>query len=252
MSSPTTKVLLLEDDPNLGFVLQEHLETLGYAVHLRTNGFDGLSASHASPFDLYLVDVMMPKKDGFTFAREVRVRGDQTPIIFLTARSLKEDRIEGFRAGGDDYVTKPFSMEELTLRITAVLKRTKGTTKKASLRGIVPLGSFMFDTGSQTLTRGTKTKKLTSKESQVLSLLAHHANEVVERKSILKEVWGEDSIYTSRSLDVFVSKLRKYVSADATIEIMNAHGVGYRLAVREGPIKNEPTRGMKRAVRKKG
>jgi DNA-binding response OmpR family regulator len=234
MTSPVN-VLLLEDDANLGFVLQEHLESLGYAVVLKTNGLDGLAVAAESRFDLCLVDVMMPKKDGFTFAKELRARKDETPIIFLTARSLKEDRIEGFRSGGDDYVTKPFSMEELTLRINAVLKRSgAGKKKESDSPSLYMIGSFTLDTTVQTLSRGKRSKRLTTKEMKILTLLAERENQVVERKDILTVGWGENTIYTSRSLDVFISRIRKYLEGDSAVEIMNAHGVGYRLTVKKG------------------
>lgn len=225
------KILLLEDDPNLGFVLQEQLESSGFRVTLRTNGEEGLTASQKSGFDLCLVDVMMPKKDGFTFAREFRAKDSATPIIFLTAKSLKEDRIEGFRVGGDDYVTKPFSMEELLLRIQAVLKRSskpEQVTKSRKIR----LGNYTFDEGSQTLSSKSGKQILTAKEAEVLSLLCLNLNSVVLRNDILKSIWSDDSYYNSRSLDVFISRLRKYLAGDPSLKIMSVHGKGYKLSSR--------------------
>jgi DNA-binding response OmpR family regulator len=222
-------ILLLEDDPNLGFMLQEHLEANGFKVTLKIDGEAAslfLEGGHA---DLCLVDVMMPKKDGFAFARELRAADAQTPIIFLTAKSLKEDRIEGFKLGGDDYITKPFSMEELLLRIQAVLKRTSGGGAETASRGMIRIGKYTFDSGRQILSWKTGSQALTSKESQLLQMLAAHKNSIVLRSDILKAVWGDDTIYNSRSLDVFISKLRKYIAADAGLDIKNIHGRGYRL-----------------------
>ena len=223
------KILLLEDDPNLGFVLQEQLESTGFRVTLKTNGDEGLAASQKSGFDLCLVDVMMPRKDGFTFAREFRSKDTSTPIIFLTAKSLKEDRIEGFKVGGDDYVTKPFSMEELLLRIQAVLKRSS-RREQAVTGGTIKLGKYTFDEGSQTLVSKSGKQPLTAKEAQVLSLLCLNVNSVVLRTDILKSIWSDDSYYNSRSLDVFISKLRKYLAGDSSLKIISVHGKGYKLS----------------------
>ena len=228
------KILLLEDDANLGFVLQEHLEAHGFSVTLKTNGVDGLRAVTDGTYALCLVDVMMPKKDGFTFARELRERNQQVPIIFLTAKSLREDRIEGFRVGGDDYVTKPFSMEELLLRIQAVLKRTGGMARPPDSAGPSRLGKFRFDPGRQTLSAGRSTITLTATEAQLLDLLSRRRNSVVPRTEILQSIWGDDSYYNGRSLDVFVSRLRRHLERDRSLRILNVRGKGYRLAVEEG------------------
>jgi two-component system OmpR family response regulator len=223
-----SRILLLEDDPNLGFVIRDHLEAHGFAVTLKTNGVDGLSETAKSSFDLLLVDVMMPRKDGFTFTREFRARDTDTPIIFLTAKALKEDRVEGFKIGGDDYVTKPFSIDELLLRIKAVLRRTKGTAA-GSGGDVFRIGGISFDSRRQLLTAGKVQQNLTTRENQLLALLAGRPNQVVERSEILTSVWGEDNIYNGRSLDVFVSRLRKYLAVDPTVEIKSVHGKGYRL-----------------------
>jgi len=224
-------ILLLEDDPNLGFVLQEQLESAGFKVTLKTNGEDGLAAAKRGRFDLCLVDVMMPKKDGFTFAREFRSKDSTTPIIFLTAKSLKEDRIEGFKVGGDDYVTKPFSMEELLLRIRAVLKRTSAPDQKTGHPGVMKLGKFSFDAEKQLLFSRSQKHTLTAKEAQVLSLLCGNRNSVVLRNDILKSIWNDDSYYNSRSLDVFISRLRKYLADDPEVRIISIHGKGYKLSI---------------------
>lgn len=231
----TRKVLLLEDDTNLGAILQEHLQAKGFQVKLCTNGEDGLKAHRADSYDLCLVDVMMPKKDGFTFAREVRATDQLTPLIFLTAKSLKEDRIEGFKIGGDDYVTKPFSIEELLLRIEAVLKRSSVRQRVDTAKNQFTIGSFSFDYTRHLLARDSSQLKLTPKESELLRLLCLHVNETVERDYALRTIWGNESYFSGRSMDVFVSKLRKYLKDDPTIEIMGIHGKGVRLVV--GPAK---------------
>jgi DNA-binding response OmpR family regulator len=225
------KILLLEDDPNLGFVLQEHLEANGFAVTLKTNGVEGLAATRETSFALCLVDVMMPKKDGFTFARELRTRDQRTPLVFLTAKSLKEDRVEGFKVGGDDYITKPFSMEELLLRIRAVLRRTSAGTEISEPRVPLTVGKFRFDPGRQTLESARSKSSLTATEAQLLELLVRRRNEVVPRSEILKEIWGDDSYFNGRSLDVFVSRLRKLLARDASLRIINVRGKGYRLSI---------------------
>jgi DNA-binding response OmpR family regulator len=228
------RVLLLEDDANLGFVLQEHLQMQGYAVTLCTNGNEGMNSFRSNGFDLCLVDVMMPKMDGFTFARELRRKDDRTPIIFLTAKSLKEDRIEGFRIGCDDYVTKPFSMEELTLRIQAVLRRSRGgAVEETPSPDMFTLGSFTFEVAPQVLRRGGVEQRLTSREADLLRLLCLHRNRVLERELALKSIWGRDTFFNGRSMDVFISRLRKYLQSDPRVEIMNVHGKGFKLMVQE-------------------
>ncbi len=230
------KILLLEDDPNLGFMLQENLELRGYEVKLCTNGDDGMKAYSAAHFDLCLVDVMMPKKDGFTFAREVRERDQQTPLIFLTAKSLKEDRIEGLKIGADDYITKPFSMEELALRIQAVLKRSVASPNYSHDGITFTIGNYLFDYERQTLqiknstSRRQKTK-LTAKEADLLKMLCLHLNATLERELALKQIWGDDSYFNARSMDVFISRLRSYLKSDSRIEILNVHGKGFKLVL---------------------
>jgi two-component system OmpR family response regulator len=226
-----SRILLLEDDANLGFVIREHLEAHGFTVTLRTNGVDGLTETEKGRFDLLLVDVMMPKKDGFTFVREFRAKDAATPVIFLTAKALKEDRVEGFRIGGDDYVTKPFSIDELLLRIKAVLRRTKPSSRGDEGEGLYRLGALTFDARRQILTGPKTTQNLTSRETELLRMLAARPNDPVDRSEILMTVWGDDSVSNGRSLDVFVSKLRKYLSADPALEIKSVHGKGYRLVV---------------------
>jgi DNA-binding response OmpR family regulator len=225
------KILLLEDDANLGLILQEHLQMQGYTVTLCTNGEDGTTAYRGGRYELCLVDVMMPKKDGFTFAREVRATDDQTPLIFLTAKSLKEDKIEGFKIGCDDYLTKPFSIEELLLRIQAILKRAGGKSRDDSTVSQFEIGSYHFDSTRQLLRFKDEQYKLTPKESDLLRLLCLHMNETLERDVALKKIWGDDNYFSGRSMDVFVSRLRKYFKDDPRVEIMGIHGKGFRLIV---------------------
>lgn len=226
------KILLLEDDANLGFILQEHLELEGYSVTLCKNGDDGSKMFCSGGYDLCLVDVMMPKKDGFAFAREVRKTDQQTPLIFLTAKSLKEDRIEGFKIGCDDYVTKPFSMEELMLRIRAVLKRARAAAEPEIPTEPIPVGKYLFDYGRQILQFREEKKKLTSREADLLRLLCLRMNIVLERDEALRTLWGSDSFFNGRSMDVFISRLRKYLQKDKNVEILNVHGKGFKLVVR--------------------
>lgn len=222
------KVLLVEDDPNLGFMVQEHLQLNGFEVTLCMNGKDGLSAFKNQRFDLCLVDIMMPKMDGFTFAGQIRTVNQDIPLIFLTAKSLKEDKIRGFRIGCDDYITKPFSVEELMLRIQAVLRRAGG---ESASRIVFEIGEYVFDSKKQTLTRTDTTLRLTSRESELLRLLCLHRNRTLERDVALRQIWGDTGYFSGRSMDVFVSKLRKYLKDDPRVEIINVHGRGYKLIV---------------------
>ena len=222
-------ILVLEDDKNLGFILKEHLELNGFDVTLCSNGIDGISSYQKGKFVLCLVDIMMPKKDGFAFAREIRMQDQEIPLIFLTAKALKEDRIEGFKIGCDDYVTKPFSMEELLLRIQAVLKRSSPSTGPAPTT--FSLGKYEFDFDKQTLQVDGTAQKLTTKEAELLRLLCLNMNRALEREIALKTIWKDDSYFSGRSMDVFISRLRKYFSDDPRIEIMNIHGKGFKLRV---------------------
>lgn len=180
-------------------------------------------------FDICVFDVMMPKKDGFSLARDIRQGNKETPIIFLTAKTLKEDILEGFKLGADDYLTKPFSMEELTLRIEAILRRVRG--KKNAERTTYQVGSFIFDTQKQVLTRGDEQTKLTTKESELLALLCSHANNILQRDFALKTIWIDDNYFNARSMDVYITKLRKHLKADPSVEIINIHGKGYKLII---------------------
>jgi DNA-binding response OmpR family regulator len=221
------RILLCEDDENMGMLLREYLQAKGYNADLYADGDAGYKAFVKGKYDLVVLDVMMPKKDGFTVAQEIRTVNPTIPVIFLSARSLKEDILSGFKIGADDYITKPFSMEELVLRIEAILRRVKG--KKEKKVTMYKLGRFTFDTQKQTLLIDDKTTKLTTKESELLSLLCAHVNEILERNYALKTIWIDDNYFNARSMDVYITKLRKHLREDPAIEIINIHGKGYKL-----------------------
>lgn len=221
------KILLCEDDENLGMLLREYLQAKGYSADLYPDGEEGYKAFVKNPYDLCVLDVMMPKKDGFTLAQEIRAINADIPIIFLTAKTLKEDILEGFKIGADDYITKPFSMEELTLRIEAILRRVRG--KKTKEQTIYKFGKFTFDTQKQILSIGDKETKLTTKESELLSLLCAYENEILQREHALKTIWIDDNYFNARSMDVYITKLRKHLKDDESVEIINIHGKGYKL-----------------------
>ncbi len=221
------RILLCEDDENLGMLLREYLQAKGYETDLFPDGDQGYKAFLRSKYDICVFDVMMPIKDGFTLAQEVRAANAEIPIIFLTAKTLKEDILEGFKIGADDYITKPFSMEELTLRIEAILRRVRG--KKSKECTVYQIGKFTFDTQKQILTFEGVPTKLTTKESELLSLLCAHANEILQRDFALKTIWIDDNYFNARSMDVYITKLRKHLKPDPAIEIINIHGKGYKL-----------------------
>jgi two-component system, OmpR family, response regulator len=232
MSTEKIKILLAEDDPNLGLLLEEYLHAKGYAVTLAVNGKEGFDLFCKHSYDLCLLDVMMPLKDGFTLAKEIRVSNKQIPIIFLTAKSMKEDTIEGFNAGGDDYITKPFSMEELLARIQAIMRRSMKTMVLESTQTDFAIGKYKFNTETQLLKiTSTENVKLTTKEAQLLRLLAINQNDVLDRSFALKTIWHDDNYFNSRSMDVYITKLRKYLKHDAKVEIVNIHGKGFKLLV---------------------
>ncbi|GAB4054599.1 response regulator transcription factor [Spirosoma litoris] len=226
-------ILLVEDDPNLGQLVQEYLTMKGYTTDRAINGDQGLQLFMEGDYDLCIFDVMMPKKDGFTLAKEVRMGNRDVPIIFLTAKSMQEDTIQGFKVGADDYMTKPFSMEELLLRIQAILRRYQRTNDAAD-PSVYQIGSLSFDYPHQLLsckTDGSQPQKLTSKESELLKLLAQNLNQPVSRSFALKMVWGDDSYFNARSMDVYVTKLRKYLKEDPAVQLVNVHGEGFKLIV---------------------
>ncbi|MDR1719104.1 MAG: response regulator transcription factor [Dysgonamonadaceae bacterium] len=225
------KIFMCEDDENLGMLLCEYLQAKGYAVDLFPDGDLGHKAFSKDEYDICILDVMMPKKDGFTLAQEIRSINGEIPIVFLTAKTMKEDILEGFKIGADDYLTKPFSMEELLLRIEAILRRVNG--KRVKEVAFYKIGNFEFDTQKQTLTLGAQVSKLTTKESELLRLLCSHANEILERNYSLKTIWGNDNYFNARSMDVYITKLRKLLKDDPEIEIINIHGKGYKLITPE-------------------
>ena len=224
-----TKVLLAEDDNNLGSLLHEYLEAKGYAVKLAVNGKEAYELFNKNKFDICLLDVMMPVKDGFTLAKEIRANDKNIPIVFLTAKSMKEDAIEGFTVGADDYITKPFSMEELLLRLQAILRRTKNQTLKNSEQSQFKIGQYKFDYQHQILDHKGKEQKLTTKEADLLKLLCINSNDVLDRGFALNAIWHDDNYFNGRSMDVYIAKLRKYLKEDPKVEILNIHGKGFKL-----------------------
>ena len=226
------KILLVEDDQNFGDVLRSYLEMHDYDITLATDGEAGFRAFHQGKYDLCIFDVMMPKKDGFTLVKEIRETDKTTPIVFLTAKSMKEDVIGGFRIGADDYITKPFSSEELLYRIQAILKRSQPSDGRNEDQKEFTIGAYHFDYPTRILTLGDKTDKLSPKEAQLLRLFCLYMNEVLPRSIALTQILGEDNYFTARSMDVFVTKLRKYLKGDENIEIVNIHGNGFQLLVK--------------------
>ena len=221
------KLLVVEDDTNLGQILSDYLRLKNYSPTLCADGEEGLETFRSGTFDLCLLDIMMPKKDGITLAKEIRLLDKGIPIIFLTAKTLKDDTIEGFRAGADDYITKPFSMEELLLRIHAVLRRSLKIHKQQ--KSIYNFGNSTFDYDKQMLSIDEVKVKLTNKESQLLKLLCQNKNEVLDRSAALKMIWRDDSYFNARSMDVYIAKLRKYLKKDDRVSIITVHGEGFKL-----------------------
>lgn len=222
------KILLVEDDKNLGILLCEFLIVKGYDAALATDGKEGLEFFRNGKYDLCILDVMMPKMDGYALAKEIRLADPKIPIIFLTAKSMKEDTLEGFKSGADDYITKPFSMEELLYRIKAVSKRSN-LNRVENENLTFQLGKYLFDPNSQTLENNGESRRLTSKENQLLKILCQNKNQAVQRETALKLIWGDDTYFNARSMDVYISKLRKKFSGDESIEIVNIHGKGFKL-----------------------
>lgn len=228
---PKALILLVEDDTSLGFVISDNLRKHGYEVKLAIDGIMGLTLFHENPVDLCILDVMLPKKDGFTLARDIRKISPDVPIIFLTAKSQTQDKLEGFNSGADDYITKPFDFDELLLRIEAILKRTLSKTEQGR-KDVFAIGDYEFNHKNQQLKyKDGSVINLTKKEADLLKLLAININNVTERELLLESVWGKNDYFTGRSMDVFISKIRKYLSKDPRIEIINVHGVGFKLLV---------------------
>ncbi len=234
----TTKInasiLFVEDDPNLSMIVMDYLEMSGYNVDHAPDGDKGLDLFRKNKYDLIILDIMMPKKDGFTTAKEIRENNSEIPIIFVTAKTLKEDRIKGFQLGGDDYLTKPFSTEELDLRIQAILKRSMPAEHaKKILNPEIEIGEFIFDSSNLILKYGNSERVLTRKESGLLKLLCQNMNNLVPREVAMESVWGENDYFIGRSMDVFIAKLRKYLKPDPNVKINNVHGIGFKLEVNQ-------------------
>jgi DNA-binding response OmpR family regulator len=223
-----TKLLLAEDDENLGLLLKEYLVAKGYDASLYPDGEAAYKGFMREHYDICILDIMMPKKDGFTLAKDIRIVNPDIPVIFLTAKNMKEDVLEGFKLGADDYITKPFSMEELIMRIEAILRRTSQESQ-SNAQPVFTLGRYTFDTRKQTLAQGEDVVKLTTKESDLLKLLCQNANKILERNYALRSIWIDDNYFNARSMDVYITKLRKHLKDEPTVEIINVHGKGYKM-----------------------
>ncbi|NOR86348.1 MAG: response regulator [Bacteroidales bacterium] len=232
MEKKKLSILLAEDDKNLGTVLKAYLDAKGFVCTLSINGKDAFENYEQGEFDFLILDVMMPIMDGFTLARKIRESNEDIPILFLTAKSLQEDVMEGFNVGADDYLTKPFNMDELLARLEAILRRSN-SQKTAKNVDSYTIGKFSFDVIRHILSADGKDQKLTSKEAALLELLCAKKNETLDRSEALMKIWLDDSYFNARSMDVYVTKLRKYLKSDETIEILNVHGVGFRLITSE-------------------
>ena len=224
------KILLVEDDTSLGFIISDQLRSDGYHVTLCSDGAEGFQRFNQEKFHMCIFDVMMPKKDGFTLAKDIRKIDQNIPILFLTAKSNDEDKVEGFKSGGDDYLTKPFNVEELQLRVAAMLRRINIQPENAE-KSVYDIGEYTFDTTNFELKHANFEKTLTKKEAQILKMLCKFMNQVVAREVVLNAVWGQDDYFVGRSLDVFITKLRKYLKEDPKIQIANVHGIGFKLEI---------------------
>lgn len=225
--SNAIKILLAEDDNNLGLLLESFIKAKGFKVDLARDGKQALEKFNQDTYHFVILDVMMPEMDGFTVAKEIRQIDAKIPILFLTAKSMKEDKLEGFAIGADDYLTKPFSMEELVARIEAILKRTNADD--SPLDDTFTIGRFTFDPQKRIINIDGEENKLTTKESQLLKLLAKNKNQILDRQAALRAIWGDDNYFNGRSMDVYIAKLRKILKEDENIEIMNIHGKGFKL-----------------------
>jgi DNA-binding response OmpR family regulator len=224
------KVLLAEDDKNLGTILKAYLEAKGYETELCTDGREALEKFKRNDFGFCILDIMMPVMDGFALAAEIRKLDRKIPLLFLTAKSMQDDKLHGFDLGADDYLTKPFSMEELLMRMKAILRRSADDRVKPS---VFTIGTFVFDYNRQLLTKGSEEHKLTSKEAELLKLLCENMNRVLDRSVALNKIWFDDSYFNARSMDVYITKLRKYLKSDVHVELMNVHGIGFKLVVNQ-------------------
>jgi two-component system, OmpR family, response regulator len=229
------KILLAEDDKNLGEILKTYMDAKGFNTTLCTNGEEAVNSFSKESYDFCILDIMMPVKDGFTVAREIRKKDKKVPILFLTAKSMQDDVLKGFQIGADDYITKPFSMEVLLMRMNAIIRRSFVPEKTMRTDNLYKIGDYNFDNVRQVLSINNIEHKLTSKESELLKLLCENANEVLDRSTALKEIWHDDSYFNARSMDVYITKLRKYLKEDSSVELINVHGTGFKLV---GKIEN--------------
>jgi two-component system, OmpR family, response regulator len=238
MENKKIKILLAEDDPNLGTILKAFLEAKGFPAKLAVNGVEANNMFLKESFDFCIFDVMMPEKDGFTLAKDIRKIDKKVPILFLTAKTMQEDIIEGLKIGADDYLTKPFSMEELLLRINAIIRRANLDDSSNSQKTFFHIGDYTFDFSRQILAYKGEEQKLTSKEAQLLKMLCDFTNEVLDRSLALKKIWLDDNYFNARSMDVYIAKLRKYLKRDSNVELLNVHGKGFKLIVNENASVN--------------
>jgi DNA-binding response OmpR family regulator len=228
------KILIVEDDPNFGSILRDYLSLNSYKISLAKNGIEGFEKFKKDNFDLCILDVMMPYKDGFTLAKEIREKSSQVPIIFLTAKTLKEDVLKGFKVGGDDYLSKPFDSDVLLAKIKAILNRQKVVDTPNSEEFQFTISDFHFNSKLRLLSfKDHNNIKLSPKENQLLRLLVLYLNDLMPREVALNKIWRDDNYFTSRSMDVYIAKLRKYLRSDSKIEIVNIHGEGFRLLVKD-------------------
>ena len=231
------KILIVEDDPNFGSILKDYLSLNEYDIVLAKNGIEGYEKFKNDNFDLCILDVMMPFKDGFTLAKEIREKNDSIPIIFLTAKNLKEDVLKGFKVGADDYITKPFDSDVLLAKIKVFLNRNQKPASKESDQFLFQIGAFTFNSKLRTLSiKNSEPNKLSPKESQPLRMLALHVNDLLPREIALNKIWRDDNYFTSRSMDVYIAKLRKYLKEDPSVEILNIHGEGFRLVTSDEQV----------------
>ena len=233
VTEENVKILLVEDDTNLGFLLKTNLEPKGFTVEICMDGEEGWRAFQQRKFDICILDVMLPKKDGFSLARQIREKDNKVPIIFLTAKTMEEDKLKGFKAGCDDYVTKPFSAKELLFRIKAIMRRCVNNNEVELKDEICQIGGFTLDYGNRRLSSMAGEQKLSTKEADLLYLLASHKNALLNRNTILIKVWGTDDYFASKSMDVYLTRIRKILRPDPALEIQNIHGTGFRLIERQ-------------------
>jgi DNA-binding response OmpR family regulator len=231
METGLVNVLLAEDDKNLGMILKSYLTAKGYPTTLCLNGQEAYDEFIKGGYTFCIVDIMMPVKDGFTLAKEIRLMDKKVPILFLTAKTMQEDKLRGFEIGADDYITKPFSMEELLMRMKAIMRRFAEGASAEIAANIFQIGIFVFDYNRQSLRSDHEEFKLTSKEAELLKMLCESVNKVLDRSVTLKKIWLDDSYFNARSMDVYITKLRKYLKSDPSIELVNVHGIGFKLVV---------------------